>query len=173
MQTVALTTVVLPVYQGVNEDFGEEDHINLAAKLYLLYRDMDIDFMIHTQGHIYRAAQEGIAFAFHYGMNILQEIGDKPTVIRAGEANMFLSPLFCKTLATITGISIELFNTDNSLGAARGAALGAGIYTSLSDCFRNLLKTRRIDPDKTIRVEVTDAYERWLNILQSTTGNQQ
>ena len=81
------------------------------------------------------AAQEGIAFAFNYGMNILQDVGGKPNVLRAGEANMFLSPIFCKTLATITGVPIELFNTDNAVGAARGAAMGAGLYTSLSDCF--------------------------------------
>ncbi len=133
---------------------------------------VDLDFVVHTQAHLYRAAQEGIAFAFNYGMNMMQEIGAKPSIIRAGETDMFLSPLFCKTLASITGTSIELFNTDNSLGAARGAALGAGIYSSLSDCFRNLLKTRRIDPDLTIQDEVAEAYEKWLKMLQSTFGIQ-
>ena len=134
---------------------------------------VNIDFLQHTQGHIYRAAQEGIAFAFNYGMNLMQKITDKPDVIRAEETDMFLSPLFCKTLATISGVSIELFNTDNSLGAARGAAMGAGLYPSLSECFRNLLKTRRIEPDLTIQNEVNDAYERWLNLLQSIAGIQE
>ena len=133
---------------------------------------IDLDFVVHTQAHLYRAAQEGIAFAFKYGMNMMQDVGDKPSIIRAGETDMFLSPLFCKTLASITDTSIELFNTDNSLGAARGAALGAGIYSSLSDCFRNLLKTRRIDPDLTIQDEVAEAYEKWLKTLQSTSGIQ-
>ena len=44
----ALTTVLLPVYEGVNDEFGVEGNLNLATKLYLLYRDTDIDLLLYT-----------------------------------------------------------------------------------------------------------------------------
>ena len=48
LQNIAVTSVVLPVAGDLNDDFGEEGHINLAAKLYLLYLDTDIDFIAYT-----------------------------------------------------------------------------------------------------------------------------
>jgi xylulokinase len=69
-------------------------------------------------------------FAFRYGMDIMRQTGIKPEVIRAGHSNMFLSPLFGESLASLTGATIELYNTDGSQGAARAAAVGAGIYGS-------------------------------------------
>ncbi|MBR1995140.1 MAG: carbohydrate kinase, partial [Alistipes sp.] len=96
-----------------------------------------IDLNRHTTAHILRATQEGIAFSFRYGIDLMRELGLKPDVIRAGKANLFLSPLFRQTLSTLTGARIELFNTDGSLGAARGGALGAGLYKSRDEAFRS------------------------------------
>lgn len=79
----------------------------------------NIDLNRHTTAHILRAAQEGIAYSFRYGIDIMRTLGLVPDVIRAGKANLFLSPLFCQTLATLTGARIELYNTDGALGAAR------------------------------------------------------
>ena len=79
----------------------------------------NINFNRHSAAHLIRAAQEGIAFAFRYGMDIMHGIGIAPSVIRAGKANMFLSPIFRNTLSGITGARIELYNTDGSIGAAR------------------------------------------------------
>ena len=91
--------------------------------------------VVHRRAHLLRAAQEGIAFAFKYGMNIMKETGIELKLIRAGNANLFLSPIFRETLATITGVQIELYDTDGALGAARGAAVGAGFYASFKDAF--------------------------------------
>jgi hypothetical protein len=48
LRTVSLAAAVLPVWNDVNTDFGARDNVNLAAKLYLLYWDTDIDFIIFS-----------------------------------------------------------------------------------------------------------------------------
>lgn len=77
-----------------------------------------LDLNRHTTAHILRATQEGIAYSFRYGIDIMRGLGVRPDVIRAGAANLFLSPLFRQTLSMLTGARIELFNTDGALGAA-------------------------------------------------------
>ena len=74
--------------------------------------------------------REGIVFSFKYGMEIMEGIGIHAKVIRAGKANMFLSPLFRETLAGISGATIEMYDTDGSIGAARGAGIGSGYFAS-------------------------------------------
>ncbi|PKQ67547.1 xylulokinase [Labilibaculum manganireducens] len=127
---------------------------------------LNLNLNRHTDAHIYRAAQEGIAFSFYYGMEVMKEIGVQPNVIRAGHANMFLSPLFRETLATVSGATIELYDTDGSLGAARGAGFGAGIYSSLEEAFAGLEKISTIKPDESLREEMLKAYDRWNKELQ-------
>lgn len=120
-----------------------------------------INFNIHQKGHILRAAQEGIVFSFKYGMDIMQNIGINASVIRAGKANMFLSPIFRDTLAGITGATIELYNTDGSVGAARGAGVGSGYYKSLNEAFSNLKKLETIEPNNSKISEYQAAYNNW------------
>ncbi len=125
---------------------------------------MGLNFNIHSQQHIYRAAQEGIAFAFRYGIDIMQKLGIKPDIIRAGNANMFLSPVFRETLAGVTGARIELYNTDGAEGAARGAGLGLGFYSSEADAFGNLVKV--VDISVGNREPFEEAYQNWLAKLE-------
>src|SRR5512143_49396 len=125
-----------------------------------------IDFNRHTRAHLMRAAQEGIAFSFRYGMDIMKEMGVPTQVIRAGHANMFLSPVFRQTLATCSGATIELYETDGAEGAARGAAVGAGIYTSFGEAFAALRKIADVRPSARDRDATADAYGRWLSHLQ-------
>ena len=120
-----------------------------------------LNFNIHSHGHIFRAAQEGIVFSFRYGMEVMESIGIHPSVIRAGKANMFLSPVFRETLANISGASIELYNTDGSVGAARGAGIGSGYYKSPQEAFHNLTKLQTIIPDPKIQEATLEAYEKW------------
>ena len=120
-----------------------------------------LNFNIHQKGHLLRAAQEGIVFSFKYGMEIMKNIGIDATVIRAGKANMFLSPIFRDTLAGISGAAIELYNTDGSVGAARGAGVGSGYYNSFEEAFRNLQKLEVVEPNKSNTKEYSDAYENW------------
>jgi xylulokinase len=126
-----------------------------------------LNFNIHRQEHLLRAAQEGIVFSFRYGMDIMQNIGINPRVIRAGKANMFLSPVFRNTLADVTGATIELYNTDGSVGAARGAGVGSGFYSGFTEAFANLKKLETIEPDESIREETEAAYSNWLKVLNS------
>ena len=125
-----------------------------------------INFNIHQKDHLLRAAQEGIVFSFKYGMDIMQNIGINATVIRAGKANMFLSPIFRNTLAGISGATIELYNTDGSTGAARGAGIGTGYYKSFGEAFTNLKKIDVIEPEVAKITQYRDAYEKWKNQLE-------
>ncbi len=126
----------------------------------------NMNFNIHSNAHVMRAVQEGIAFAFRYGIDIMGQTGLKPDIIRAGHANMFLSPLFGKTLATLTGATIELYNTDGSQGAARAAAIGAGIYFSFEEAFGGLTVVDRIVPDKELFPVLEKSYDDWVGLLK-------
>ena len=122
-----------------------------------------VNFNRITKSHLIRAAHEGIAFSFKYGMDIMNEMGIETKTIRAGYANLFLSPIFRQTLANITGATIELYNTDGSVGAARGAGIGAGIYKNAEEAFATLKKIQVIVPE-TCDIEATKvAYEKWLS----------
>lgn len=125
----------------------------------------NLNFNIHSNIHVIRAAQEGVVFAFHYGMEIMKTTGIKPSVIRAGNANMFLSPIFRETLAGLTGAVIELYDTDGSQGAAKGAGIGAGYYDSFKNAFTNLKKIMVIEPDNKLYDLHAAAYQNWLSQL--------
>lgn len=121
-----------------------------------------VDFNRTTRGHLIRAAQEGIAFAFKYGMDMMNESGIETHTIRAGNANLFLSPVFRQTLANITGATIELYNTDGSIGAARGAGIGLGIYKDSREAFSSLKKVAHIVPVPEETEPALKAYRHWL-----------
>jgi len=126
-----------------------------------------IDFNRHGRGHVLRAAQEGIAFSLAYGIDIMKEMGLEIRVIRAGRGNMFLSPIFRETLANATGASIELFDTDGAQGAARGAAVGAGLYSSFTEAFASLRRLESIHPDAAVQIATAEAYHHWRTRLEA------
>ncbi len=125
-----------------------------------------IRFNRHGRPHLLRAVQEGIAFSFRYGLEIMEEMGIGTRVLRAGHANMFLSPLFREVLATATDVTIELYDTDGAQGAAQGAALGAGNCTSPENCFTKLERKAVIEPSQDHRQAYEEAYGRWLEKLE-------
>lgn len=120
-----------------------------------------INFNKHTKAHIIRAAQEGIVFSFCYGMEIMGKMGMDITKIHAGKANMFLSDVFRNTLAGVSGAQIELYETDGSVGAAKGAGIGCGHYKNNSEAFATLEKLAVIEPDELHRPEYLAAYAEW------------
>jgi xylulokinase len=120
-----------------------------------------VDFNTHGKHHIIRAAQEGIVFSFKYGIDIMEQMGIPVKKIHAGHANMFLSPIFRDTLAGVTGAVIELYNTDGSVGAAKGAGIGAGIYKDNQEAFATLDKLDVIEPNLTQAQAYADAYDKW------------
>lgn len=124
-----------------------------------------INFNIHTPAHLYRSVQEGIAYSFMYGMEAFIENDIDLKVIRAGHANMFLSPLFAQTLSTLSGVNIELYNTDGAAGAARGGLIGAGI-AGVEDVFSGLQKIKTYTPDANLRKKYPELYQRWKKELK-------
>ena len=124
-----------------------------------------INFNIHNQQDMLRAAQEGIVFSFQYGMEIMKEMGMDISIIRAGNANMFLSPIFRQTLAGISGAVIELYDTDGAAGAAKGAGIGAGIYASNKEAFSSLQKLAVVEPETESQAQYQEAYIRWKQCL--------
>jgi xylulokinase len=121
----------------------------------------NIDFNLHSQKNIFRAAQEGIAFSLKYGMDIMAETGNAPKVIRAGKANMFLSDVFACTVVNAAQVPVELYDTDGAKGAALGAGIGLGIFANPKDAFTNMEKLAVIEPNQTQAAEYQDAYQNW------------
>lgn len=124
-----------------------------------------IDFNHHTQAHVFRAAQEGIVFALKYGFDVLQEMGLKTDIIRAGNANMFLSPVFREAFVNTIGAPLELYNTDGATGAAVGAGIGAGIFESPEAAFKGLKTIQVETPVNNLAVQYQAAYENWKSQL--------
>jgi xylulokinase len=124
---------------------------------------LNIDLNLHNQADIFRAVQEGIAFSFRYGLDILRENGMQPKVIRAGMANLFLSDLFAQTFVDVTGIPVELYENDGSVGAALGAGIGAGIFKNTEEAFSKHTVLRYLEPKNTAAYE--PIYSEWKNLL--------
>lgn len=124
----------------------------------------NIDLNKHTKAHIFRATQEGIAFAFRYGLDIMRENSLHPTIIRAGKANLFLSEIFVQSFVNATGVAVELYANDGSVGAALGAGIGAGIYKTYDEAFINFKPIKIVEPTN---VELYDEmYVKWKKLLE-------
>jgi len=124
----------------------------------------NIDLNLHSQAHVLRAVQEGIACAFRYGLDIMRQNGMNPTVIRAGKSNLFLSELFTETFVNVTGVPVELYKNDGSIGAALGAGIGAGIFASPAEAFNNMHPVQLIEPKNTEQIE--PVYREWETLLK-------
>jgi xylulokinase len=147
---------VLPYGNGAERTLNNR---NLGASLH------GLDFNRHSRAHLLRASQEGIVFALQAGMEIMKSMGLSIDKVRAGAANMFLSPLFAEAFATVSGAAVELYNTDGSQGAARGAGIGAGIY-DLNSAFAGLDSVRTVEPARTLAGAYAEAYARWRESLE-------
>lgn len=144
--------VILPYGNGAERTL---ENRNIGASVH------GWNFNIHQKAHFLRAAQEGIVFALNYGLEIMRDMGTRLKTVKAGNANMFLSPLFAEAFATITGATVELYNTDGSQGAARGAGIGAGLYKGSGDAFVGLKPVRKVEPNKQLKKAYQAAYENW------------
>ena len=149
---------ILPFGNGAERMLGNKDN---GAKI------SGLNFNTHTNAHLFRAAQEGIAYSFRYGLDIMKEVGIDPQVIRAGEANMFLSKVFRDVLSCITGTVIHLYNTDGSIGAARGAGIGCGYYKSEKEAFKGLATVGVTEPDKSRSALYEEEYAKWKNLIDA------
>lgn len=150
--------VVLPYGNGAERTL---ENRNIGAAV------CGLDLNAHSLAHLLRASQEGIVFAMGYGLEIMKNMGIAVQTVRAGHANMFLSDIFSRTFATLTGAAVELYDTDGSQGAARGAGIGAGIYKSPAEAFATLRKLKTVEPVPADRVACAKAYARWHKTLES------
>ena len=146
---------ILPFGNGAERLLGNQDQ---GCSIH------GLNFNIHHRPHLMRAAQEGIVFAFQYGIEIMEQMGMKVDKIHAGEANMFQSRVFREALSGVSGATIELYDTEGSSGAAKGAGIGAGIYKNTQEAFSTLERLEVITP--THQEEYREAYERWKSYLK-------
>jgi xylulokinase len=149
--------VILPYGNGAERTL---ENRNVGASIH------NLNLNTHRLGHILRAGQEGIVFALNYGLDIMKDMGIRIDTVRAGKANMFLSSIFAQTFATLTGATVELYNTDGSQGAARGAGIGAGIYKTPAQAFETLKKLEAVEPNKAQADACKNAYAKWLAVLK-------
>jgi xylulokinase len=120
-----------------------------------------INFNLHTKGHLIRAAQEGIVFSFRYGLDIMQEMGLEIKIIRAGDTNLFQSGPFREALVNTCNVNLEIYNTDGAQGAARGAGIGTGCYSSPTEAFHGLKLKNRLQPDRIVSEKYGSVYQEW------------
>jgi xylulokinase len=149
---------VLPFGNGAERTLGNR---NIGASFH------GLELNIHTRAHVARAVQEGIVIALNHGIGTLREMGLEVVTVKAGYANMFLSPLFTEAFATVTGARVELYRTDGSQGAARGAGIGAGIYPSVAEAFVGLTAVRAVEPTPGLTQPYQEAYRRWVAMLET------
>lgn len=130
----------------------------------------NINFNIHNKGHLIRAAQEGIAFALNYGLDVMKNIGMEFTVIRAGNSNLFQSKVFKEAFVNTCNVNLEIYNTDGSQGSARGAGIGIGFH-SKADAFKNLKVIERLVPQEKLIKKYESSYRKWKNTLNDNLKN--
>jgi xylulokinase len=123
----------------------------------------NIDLNLHTHAHIFRAVQEGIACAFRYGLDIMRENGMSPSIIRAGKANLFLSDVFAQSFVNVTGVPVELYKNDGSVGAALGAGIGVKTYQTEAEAFVNMKPIQLIEPNGS---GMEPVYQEWKSLLE-------
>ena len=133
-------------------------------------RIVNMNLNSHDKGHICRAALEGIAFSFVYGVEILKSDGIRPKVIRAGNDNLFRSEIFAETVATLIGHEIEIYNTTGAIGAARAAHLHKGDFEAFGKAVIDNDHVMTFTPAKD-KKPFLEAYHNWKNELEHTLTN--
>jgi len=148
---------VLPFGNGAERVLNNQ---NIGSQI------LGVNFNNHSRGHILRAAQEGIAFSFKYGIDIMKEMGIEVNIMRAGKTNMFLSDIFTEAIANTAEATVELYNTDGAQGAARGAGVGSKVYNSFEEAFVGFKKLKVIEPKNELIKKYSDAYQNWKEKLK-------
>lgn len=151
--------VVLPFGNGAERTLENND---IGASIH------GLNFNVHRREHLLRAGQEGVVFALGYGLEIMSDMGMQIDLIKAGNANMFQSPLFRTAFSAVSNATVELYSTDGAEGAARGAGIGAGIFASEAEAFAGLSLAQRFSPDELasdVKAAYDNAYRHWKDVL--------
>jgi len=127
---------------------------------------LNLDLLTHSKNHFFRAAQEGIVSALTYGFGIMKDMGMNLNTVKAGHANMFLSPLFQKTFVNMNQVVLELYDTDGAQGAARGAGIGAGVFANDLEAFQGLAILETLEPNPYFFDQYDEVYQHWCQTLE-------
>jgi xylulokinase len=128
---------------------------------------LNLNFNTHTPSHLIRASLESIVYALNAGFEIFKELGGTPKTIRASHSNLFLSPVFREIFVNVTNTPLAIYDTDGATGAARGAALGYGFYSTKEEAFANLKQIEFIEPDPSLQMNYQRLYKDWLEVLSA------
>ena len=152
--------MILPFGNGAERIL--ENH-NIGAHV------INLQFNRHGKGHMYRAALEGIAFSFIYGLEIMKEMGMKIDVIKVGNDNLFQSEIFSSTISNILECEIEMYDTTGAVGAAKGAGVGCAFYQSFDAAFQkeNPVKVYGYGNNK---AEYVAGYQKWKTALEKNSS---
>lgn len=122
---------------------------------------LGLDLLKHDKTHLMRAAQEGIVSALTFGFDIMKGMGLNLSTVKAGRANMFLSPVFRSAFIHMNEVELAFYNTDGAQGAARGAGIGSGLYSSESEAFEKLELLEVFSPNENFIAPYKESYEHW------------
>ncbi|MDV7186836.1 FGGY family carbohydrate kinase [Lutibacter sp. TH_r2] len=153
--------VILPFGNGAERMLNSK---NVGAHF------LNLNLNQHNNGHLCRAALEGIAFAFVYGMEILTNDNAEVKVMRAGNDNLFRSEIFANTVATLIGYDIEIYNTTGAVGAARACSLTDGDFKKFGDNISNNDHVMTYKPLKN-KEAYKIAYKKWKEELETRLNN--
>ena len=122
----------------------------------------NLDLNVHKPADIFRAVQEGIAFSFRYGLDIMRANGMNPKLIRAGATSLFSSEVFTDAFVNACGVPVELYQNDGSVGAAIGAGIGVGEFTP-DNAFINVKPIKVVEPKSQNMYDLF--YRDWKGLL--------
>lgn len=148
---------ILPFGNGAERMLGNQ---NPGAQIF------GLQFNRHEQPHLYRAALEGIAFAFVYGMQAMQEMGIPIHTMRVGNDNLFQSAVFSNTISTLMHVNIEMLETTGAIGAAKAAGVSIGIFNNVEEAMsQGIMPVERYRPESSNLKPLEAAYLRWRGFL--------
>ncbi|MCK5814958.1 MAG: carbohydrate kinase, partial [Flavobacteriaceae bacterium] len=132
---------------------------------------LNLNLNQHSNKHLYRAALEGIAFSFVYGMELMKNDNAEVKVIRTGNDNLFRSEIFSNTIATLIGYEIEIYNTTGAVGAARAAGLTDGDFDKFGEKMTKNDFVMKYKPSTKDVDAYSKAYNNWKKELEIILKN--
>ncbi|MFY0599507.1 MAG: carbohydrate kinase [Cyclobacteriaceae bacterium] len=124
-----------------------------------------LQFNRHSKPHLFRAALEGIAFSFAYGIEVMTSLGMSIESMRVGNDNLFQSQIFSDTVSTLMNGKIEIVETTGAIGAARAVGFTTGHFSSLREAMSGDKVLKTYVPKQNV-AEYREAYARWKDDLE-------
>jgi ribulose-phosphate 3-epimerase len=116
----------------------------------------------HTRAHIWRALMEAVCFGTRACVEGLERAGHKcEEIVIAGGATR--SHMWLQMHADATGKRVVVCENADAplLGCAILASVGAGVYNSVEEAVKSMVRTsRKIEPDKEAAKIYTDLFEQ-------------